>query len=70
MMSANDIAWGMTEFMRLWHSLVITLTVFSVMFGMCTVMKLHNMAKAELVGELCISTFGRDCESAKDNVSM
>ena len=69
MMSANDTAWSMVEFMKLWHSLVITLTIFSVMFGVCTVVKLHNMAKAEL-DELCISTSGRDCESVKDNNSV
>lgn len=65
MTSVNDIAWSMAEFMRLWHSIVITMTVFSAMFGMCAVVKLHNMAKDEL-DEMCISTSGRDCESAKD----
>lgn len=65
MTSANDIVWSMAEFMRLWHSIVVAVTMFGVMFCTCTVVKLHNMAKEEL-DEMCISTSGRDCESVED----
>ena len=68
MMSANDmVVAGMM--LAVWHTLIVLVVVFSLMFIISLAAKLHNMAKAEL-DELCISTSGRDCESDNNRGSV
>lgn len=62
-MSANDMVIGIM-FAKLWYSLVMLVTISIIMFTVCLVVRLHDAMKKEL-DESCISTSGRDCESAK-----